>query len=164
MYEKAITLNSPAANPLRIVATVQSRVALTGPAMLMRLPHLEVMGPQSQRHPALAEVKPEQHWANAAWHVQGRCTIPDKPPRITAGMTVSYHATHESLNHLFVFPWLFIGPVNRQQVIAISRLNNVASCLQGVMSSPLCRRYCGNAVESHGCNCTALSWLGWSSG
>lgn len=66
VYEKAITLNSPAANPLRIVAAVQSRVALTGPGMLMRLPHLEVMGPRSQRHPALAGVEPEQHWANAA--------------------------------------------------------------------------------------------------
>lgn len=66
VYEKAITLNSPAANPLRIVAAVQSRVALTGPGMLMRLSHLEVMGPQSQRHPALVEVEPEQHWANAA--------------------------------------------------------------------------------------------------
>lgn len=114
VYEKAITLNSPAANPLRIVATVQSRVALTGPGMLMRLPHLEAMGPQSQRHPALTGVAPKQHWANAAWHVRGRCTVPDKPPRITAGMTVSYLATHESLIHLFFFLRAFIGPVNWQ--------------------------------------------------
>lgn len=161
MYEKAITLNSPAANPLRIVAAVQSRVALTGPGMLMRLPHLEVMGPRSQRHPALAGVEPEQHWTNAAWHVRGRCTVPDKPPRITAGMMVSYHATHESVIDLFFLPKTIYRP---SQLTASRRyfpLNNMVSYLQGVMSSRLCGGHYLKAVpvEWHSCNCTAFS--GW---
>lgn len=49
---KLTMFNSPAANPLRVVFTVQSWVALTGPGTPARVLHLEVMGPPSWRPPS----------------------------------------------------------------------------------------------------------------
>lgn len=78
MCEKPITVNSPAGNPFRglgalvCVSAVQSWVALTGPGMLMRVPHLDVMGPRASSLSQRLET--EKDWAYSGCHVLGRCT------------------------------------------------------------------------------------------